>query len=102
MEKLFSEEPEPVTRDLRAFIEDWGKSLMKNPDQISRTRFLGEYDGLYLYDIDIERIYIIDYEKIHFVNKYGYALIGNPENPCGTSTDHEYFLIHDDLFDRIL
>ena len=31
-----------------------------------------------------------------------YALIGNPDHPDGTSTDHEYFCIHDDLFDIIL
>ena len=31
-----------------------------------------------------------------------YVLTGNPDNPDGTSIDHEYFLIHDDLFDRIL
>ena len=31
-----------------------------------------------------------------------YVLIGNPANPDGTSIDHEYFLIHDDLVDRIL
>ena len=33
---------------------------------------------------------------------YGYALIGNPDNPAVTSTDHGYFGIHDDLFDIIL
>ena len=33
---------------------------------------------------------------------YGYALIGNPDHPYGTSTDHEYYCIHDDFFYRIL
>ena len=32
----------------------------------------------------------------------GYALIGNPDFPDGSSTDHEYFCIHEALFDRIL
>ena len=27
--KVFSDQPEPVTRYLRAYIEYWGKSLMK-------------------------------------------------------------------------
>ena len=31
-----------------------------------------------------------------------YALIGNPDHPYGSSTAHEYFCIHDNLFDRIL
>ena len=75
---------------------------MKKHDQRSRTRFLEKYGVLSLYDIDIEKIYTIEYEDIWFLNKYGYALIGNPDHPDGTSTDHEYFLIHDDLFERIL
>ena len=29
-------------------------------------------------------------------------MIGNPDHPDGSSTDHEYFCIHDNLFDRIL
>ena len=32
----------------------------------------------------------------------GYALIGNPDFPDGSSTDHEHFCISEDLFDRIL
>ena len=61
-----------------------------------------KYGGTPLYDIDIENRYTIDDEEIHFVKKYVYVLIGNPENTYVTSTDHEYFLIHDDLFDRVL
>ena len=75
---------------------------MKKQDQISRTFFLKKYGGLSLYDIDIEKWYKIDDEDIHFGNKHGYNLIGNPDHPDGTSTDHEYFIIHDDLFERIL
>ena len=37
-----------------------------------------------------------------FVKGDGYALIGNPDFLDGFSTDHEYFCIRDDLFDRIL
>ena len=37
---------------------------MKKYDQISRTFFLEKYGGLYLYDIDIERIYKVDDEDI--------------------------------------
>ena len=75
---------------------------MKKDDQISRTRFLAKYGELSLYDTDTEKIYSIDDKEIHLVKGYGYALIGNPDHPDGTSTDHEYFCIHDDLFDRIL
>ena len=75
---------------------------MKKDDQIFRTRFLANYGGLSLYDIDTENRYSIDDKDIHFVKGDKYALISNPDHPDGTSTDHEYFCIHDDLFDIIL
>ena len=61
-----------------------------------------KYGRLSLYDIDFEKRYSIDDEYIHFVKGDRYALIYNPYHPDGTSTDHEYFIIYDDLFDRIL
>ena len=39
---------------------------------------------------------------MNFVKGEGYALIGNPDFPDGSSTDHEYFCIHEDLIDIIL
>ena len=75
---------------------------MKKDDQRSRTCFLDKYGVLSLYDIDTEKRFYIDDKEIHFVKGYGYALIGNPDFPDGSSTDHEYFCIHGDLFDRIL
>ena len=56
---------------------------------------------VYLYGIDLNNRYKLYHEDIIFVEKYGYALIGNPDHSDGTSTDHEYFLSHDDLFDRM-
>ena len=70
---------------------------MKKDDQIFRTRFLAKYVGLPIYDIDTEKKYSIYDKEIHSVKGVGYALIGNPDHPDGTSTDHEYFCIHDDL-----
>ena len=75
---------------------------MKKNDQRNRTRFLEKYGGISLYDIGFGKRYSIDDEDIHFVKGDRYALIGNPYYPYGTSTDHEYSCIHDDLFDRIL
>ena len=75
---------------------------MKKDDQRYRTRFLEKYGGLSIYDIDMEKRYSIDDKEINFVKGDGYALIGNPYHPDGSSTDHKYFCIHDDLFDRIL
>ena len=75
---------------------------MKKNDQRTCTRFLAKYGGLSLYDIDFGKRYSIDDEYINFVKGYGYALIGNPYHPDGTSTDHEYFCIHDDLLSIIL
>ena len=46
--------------------------------------------------------YSIDDEDIHFVKGEGYDLIDNPDHPDGTSTNKEYFWIHDAMFDRIL
>ena len=63
---------------------------------------MDKYGGLYLYDIDTEKRYSIDDEEFRFVKLDQYALIGNPDHPDGTSTDHAYYCIHDDLFDRIL
>ena len=75
---------------------------MKKTDQISCTRFLERYGGLSLYDINLKKRYKIEHEKMKFVKKCRYALIGNPYHPDGTSTDHEYFFIRDDFFDQIL
>ena len=63
---------------------------------------MDKYGGLSLYDIDFENRYIVDDEDIFFVNKYAYDLIGNPDHPYGNVTDPEYYIICDDLFERIL
>ena len=102
MEKTFSDQSEPIKRELRAYIEYWVKLSMKKHDQRNRTCFLAKYGALSLYDIDFGEIYSIDDEDTHFVKGDRYALIGNPDHPSGTSTDNEYFCIHDDLFDIIL
>ena len=65
---------------------------MNKDDQRSRTRFLANYGGLYLYDIDTEKRYSIDDKEIDFVKGDGYALICNPDHPDINSTDYEYFL----------
>ena len=75
---------------------------MKKNDQRTRIHFFAKYGGLSLYDIGFGKIYSIDDEDIHFVKEYRCDLIGNQDHPDGTSTDHEYLCIHDDLFGRIL
>ena len=57
---------------------------MKENDQITRTKLLAKYGGLYFYDIDFYKRYSIYYEDIHFVKGYGNVLIGNPNHPDGT------------------
>ena len=79
-----------------------GKFLMTKNYQKTCTCFLAKYGGLYLCDIYFEKIYSIDDEDIYFVKGNLYALIGNQYHPDGTSSDNEYFFIHDDLFKRIL
>ena len=75
---------------------------MKKDDKRYRIFFLDKYGGLSLYDIDTEKIYSINEKEMRYVKGEVYAFIGNPEFPDGSSTDHEYFCIHEDLFDRIL
>ena len=67
MKKTFSDQSEPVTRDLRAYIEDGETLLKKKNDQRTRTRFLNKYVGLSLYDINFEKRYPIDDEDIQFI-----------------------------------
>ena len=100
--KVFSNQSEPVKRELRAYIEDWEKQPMKKNYQRTCTRFLARYGGLYIYDIDFWKRYTIDDEDTHFVKGDGYAFIGNQDHPDGTSTYNEYSCIHYDLFGRIL
>ena len=102
MDKVFSDHLEPVKRELRAYIEDWERLSMNKYDQRSCTWFLDKYGGLSLYDIYMEKRYSIEDKETHFVKGEGYAKIGNLDHSYGTSTDHEYFCIHDDFFDRIL
>ena len=101
MEKVSSDQSEPIKRYLRAYIEYWGNCQLKINDQRTCTWFLAKYGGLSLYDVDFGKIYSIDDEYIHFVKGDIYALIGNPNHPCGTWTYREYFCIHYDLFEII-
>ena len=52
MGKVFSDQSEPIKRELRAYIEDWGNFSMKKNDQRTCTHFLEKYGGLSLYGID--------------------------------------------------
>ena len=63
--------------------------------------FLAKYGSLALYDEDLEKIFIIDHEQLEFDKTDGWALIGIPEKEDGSVYDHEYFCIHDYLFDII-
>ena len=64
-ETLFSDQPEPVTGELRAYVLNiWEKSLMKEHYKRTCTGLLEKYGGLSLYDIDFESIYYIGDEDI--------------------------------------
>ena len=102
MEKIFLDHSERVKRELRDYIEDWEIFSTKKNYQRTRTLFLAKYRGLSIYDINMEKRCFIGDKVIHVVKGDRYALIGKPYHPDGTSTDHEYFCIHDDFFDRIL
>ena len=63
--------------------------------------FLAKYCNLALCDIGLGKIFIICHEKLQFDKNAGWKLIGNPEEPGVSLLDHDYFCIHDDLYDRI-
>ena len=65
------------------------------------TTFPEKYGSLVLYDEDLEKRFIIDHKQVEFGKNYGWKLIGIPEKPVGTLSDHEYFCIHDNIFDII-
>ena len=66
VDRVFSEHSEPVKRELRSYIEDWGKLSMKKDDQRYRTCFLAKCGGLSLYDIDTEKRDSIDEKEMNF------------------------------------
>ena len=57
VEKLFPDQPKPVTRGLRAYIEDLGEFSLDKNDQRTYTHFLEKYRRLSVYAINIEKIY---------------------------------------------
>ena len=74
---------------------------IKKKIQVSCTISLAKYGSVDMYDWDLEKIFIIDHEQLKFDKNNGLTLIVIPEKPDGSVLDHEYFCIHDDLFDRI-
>ena len=61
-----------------------GKNHIKNKSQVSKTMFLAKYWNLALYDVDLEKIFIIDHEQLQFNKTDGWTLIGIPEKEDGT------------------
>ena len=74
---------------------------IKNKSQVSCNMFFAKYGSLALYDEYLEKIFIIDHERLKFDKNARWNLIGIPDKPDGNFSDREYFCIHDDLFDRI-
>ena len=62
---------------------------------------LSKYGSLDLYDEHREKRFIIDHETLEFDKNAGLTLIGIPIKPDRTLSFHEYFYIHNYLFDRI-
>ena len=64
--------------------------------------FLAKYGSLAIYDYDPKKIFIIDDKQLEINKNPGCALIGIPDKLDGNFSDHEYFCIHDDIFDIII
>ena len=101
VDKLFHNSDEAINRELKLYIEEWGKTHINNNSQLSKATFLAKYGSLALYDENMEKRFIIDHKKLQSDKTDGWTLIGIPEKEDGTLSDHDYFCIHDDLFDRI-
>ena len=97
---MFHTSDEAIIIELKLYTEDWGGLIIKNRSYLSCPFFLQNYGCLDLYDEDLEKRFIIDHEKLEFDKNSVWNLIGIPEKPDGTFSDHEYFCIYDDLFDR--
>ena len=65
MEKYFKYQLEPITIEIRDYIEDLGKTLIKKTERTC-NRFLAKYGGLSLYGIEFEKRYSIDDENIYY------------------------------------
>ena len=63
--------------------------------------FLAIYGSLALYDEYPKKRFIIDHEILEFDETDGWTLIEIPEKEDENLSGHEYFCIHDDLFDII-
>ena len=55
VEKLFPNEDEAITREMKVYIEEWEKMHIKNSSQVSKTMFLAKYWSLALYDENLEK-----------------------------------------------
>ena len=83
------------------YIEEWEKMHIKKKSQVSKATFLAKCGSLVLYDEDLRKIIFVDHEQLQFDKTVELTLIGIPEKEDGTLSNHEYFCIHDDRFDRI-
>ena len=53
VEKLFPNEDEAITIELKMYIEQWEKTHIKNNSQVSKTMILAKYGSLALHDEDL-------------------------------------------------
>ena len=86
---------------MKFYIENRGKLNIESKRQLSCTMFIAKYFSLALYDEDLKKRFIIDHELLQFDKNDGWTLIEISEKPDWTFSDHEYYCIHDDIFDRI-
>ena len=86
VEKLFQNSDEAITRELKFYIEEWGKSNINNKSQVSKAMFLAKYGSLAIYDEDLKKRFIIDHEILEFNINSGLNLIVITEKPDGIFT----------------
>ena len=76
-----------------------GNQFEENLPKIPHSLFGKFWCSLYLLYWS-EKRYAIDHEDIRSENRYGYDLIGNPDQPGGNSTDWDFFFNYDDCLTK--
>ena len=72
-----------------------GKIGYQEQETVIKSHVFWKCGSLALYDEDLKKIFTIDHKQLEFNKTDGLALIGIPEEPDGTLSDHEHSVLID-------
>ena len=76
---MFNNVDEAITRELKLYIETWGRTYIKNKIQVSKAMFRAKYASLDIYDENLEKRFIIEHKQLQFDKNDGWTSIGLTE-----------------------